>query len=210
MEENRKLRAPKLKSKPIIVDEVRIGGEDATKGDEKKDEVKEKKESPKPTIYLKSILATEILGENSPPLSPNRVQNGILSIYDKQLIVQSALSYDYTNPSFVRLHALVMMKKPLDLNREARFYVTMPEGWKLNDNDEAFLFLKVGTLIESINLICASTGYDIETEKLYLAPKRIVHSGIIRTMTFDDLNKIVGPVVADTWHLQFSGHIRTK
>src|SRR5271155_5802787 len=94
-----KMKVPKMKNKPIVVPDM------ATKGDEKEEEKVVKIEN-KQITNLKPILLASIVSENSPPLSPNKVQNGILSIKDKQLLLQSALTYDYSNPNFVKLCGL--------------------------------------------------------------------------------------------------------
>jgi len=144
--------------------------------------------------------------ENSPRLSPGKIHRTRIYVEETEKIVQSSLSFDCTEACLTRLAALVTMDKPIGMDREARFYIELPEKRILLDPiDKCYLFMTVSSMSECKQLVCASIGYDRELNRLYIAPRRVTKGGSVMSMIFAEIYGMIGE---DKWNLHFSGTLR--
>ena len=155
-----------------------------------------------PNLELSGILQVD----ESPPLSPNKVHRGRITIEETTQVIQSSLSLDSTDAGITRLAAIVTMNKPTKLAKEARFYIELPPKRVLLDPiDKCYLFLTASSMFECKMLVCTSIGYERETNRVYLAPRKVTNGGGVGTLSFGELYELIKE---DKWNLHFSGTLR--
>jgi hypothetical protein len=125
----------------------------------------------------------------SPPVSPSNFVGGKITINQPELIEQKALTYEKLSNIVFRLYGSIVMKVPNDLDREMRLYIELPHDI-LIDPDTCNICITLGTIEEYKTLLCGSIC--IDGNKHYIAPRRITNHGVLCTLTYTEIDAIIG------------------